>query len=335
MATIKDVARRASVSVATVSYVLNGTRNVRPETERRVRAAIRDLGYAPNASARNLASGRSHLLGAIVPDIRNPFFLDITAAFAEAGTLANMETIVMSVNDDSHRARNIIARLCALQVSGAAFFTARIPAAFRTTLAEKEICAVYLDHAQAQRKISTIAIDYRQGIIEAVEHLSALGHRRIGFLGGPGHLDSSQRRTAAFEEGAARAGLCERPVIESDYTVQGGYFSCSRLVSRSKITAIIASNDLMAIGALHCAYDRGLAVPDDLSIIGFDDIVFAQYTQPALTTIAVPRDEIGRLAFEAVVAMQKDPTHAGAKHIAKTRLVVRQSTGRVSAEATD
>ncbi|MGH9667907.1 MAG: LacI family DNA-binding transcriptional regulator, partial [Bryobacteraceae bacterium] len=146
------MALRAGVSVATVSYVVNGTRNVRPETERRIRAAIRDLGYAPNASARNLASGRSHLLGAIVPDIQNPFFLDITAAFAETAALANMETIVMSVSDDSHRARNIITRLCALQVSGAAFFTSRIPPVFRAALSERGICAVYLDHAPAQPK---------------------------------------------------------------------------------------------------------------------------------------------------------------------------------------
>ncbi|MGH9662889.1 MAG: LacI family DNA-binding transcriptional regulator, partial [Bryobacteraceae bacterium] len=175
----------------------------------------------------------------------------------------------------------------------------------------------------------------RQGIADAVEHLSALGHRRIGFLGGPGYLDSSQRRMAAFKEGAARAALSDHPAIESDYTVQGGYFACAKLLSRGKVTAIVSSNDLMAIGALHCAYDRGLAVPESLSVVGFDDIVFAQYTQPALTTVAVPRKEIGRLAFETIAHMHKDPSRPGVEHIAKTRLVVRQSTSRPSIKYED
>lgn len=326
MTTIKDVARRAGVSVATVSYVLNAKRSVRPETERRIRAAIRELGCAPNVSARQLASGRSSLLGAVVPDIRNRFFPDIAAAFAEAAALANMETIVMSVNDDTHRAQNIITRLCALQVGGAAFFTARISAVLRSALAKQGICAVYMDHARPQRCISTISIDYRQGILDAVRHLRELGHQRIGFIGGPQYLSSSQHRLAAFREAATGASLAASPAVESDYTMQGGYFACSKLLCGARVTAIIAANDLMAIGAIHSACDRGIPVPGSPSVVGFDDITFAQYTQPALTTVAVPRADIGRMAFEAISTMQANVRAAGTQCPAKTNLVVRQST---------
>src|SRR5579872_7036176 len=148
MATIREVASRAGVSVATVSYVLNDTRKVRPETEQRVLLAAKELGYSPNTAARSLVVGRSSMVGLVVPDIENPFFPEITKAFQEAATLAGMETIVMNTNYDAQRVRNIVERLVSLQVPGAAFLTSQIDSSVRDALAAKEICAVYLDRKE-------------------------------------------------------------------------------------------------------------------------------------------------------------------------------------------
>ena len=325
MATIREVASRAGVSVATVSYVLNDTRKVRPETEQRVLLAARELGYSPNTAARSLVVGRSSMIGLVIPDIENPFFPEITKAFQEAATLAGLETIVMNTNYDAHRTHNMVDRLASLQVPGAAFMTSQVDTPVRDALARRGICGVYLEHDIAAERISNIAIDYEFGISEAVRHLAELGHRTVGFISGPAHGSAARRRKTSFLETAEAAGM-ETRVVDSDYTVQGGYFSCSRLLNGFNATAVMAANDLMAIGAMHSAYDRQIRVPGDLSIIGFDDITFAQFTQPALTTINVPRLEIGRLAFQALQVLIADPLAGGKQYQVKTTLVTRQTT---------
>jgi LacI family transcriptional regulator len=326
MATIREVAEKAGVSVATVSYVLNEARKVRPETEQRVLAAVKALGYSPNTAARSLVVGRSTIVGLIVPDIGNPFFPEITKTFQDAAGLSGMDTIVMNTNYDAQRTRNAVARLVSLQVPGAAFLTSQVDPSIREALAERGICAVYLDHGAGGPRISNVAIDYRHGILAAAEHLLQLGHRRIGFIGGPAHGASARQRKTAFLEGAAGAPDADVRVVDSDFSIQGGYFSCSKLLNSFAATAVIAANDLMAIGALHCAYDRQIPVPSDLSIVGFDDISFAQFTQPALTTVAVPRAEIGRLAFQSLGALIADSAQTGREYEVKTSLVIRQTT---------
>lgn len=323
---MKDVAERAGVSIATVSYVLNDTRKVRPETERRILAAVKELGYAPNIAARNLAVGRSHIVGLVVPDIRNPFFPEVTTAFQEAANLKDMEAIVMNTNYDPQRIRSMVNRLLGLQVPGAAFLTTQLDPNVKTGLADKQICAVYLDHGNVDRYISNIAIDYELGIQLALDHIRALGHTRIGFIGGLSHLSSAQQRKRPFLDGTVQAGQIDVRTVDSDFTVQGGYFACSKLLSGFPATAIICANDLMAIGAMHCAYDRRVRVPDDLSIMGWDNITFTEFTQPALTTVAVPRADIGRIAFEALWSMMYNPDRTGMDYQIKPTLVVRQST---------
>ena len=326
MATMKQVAERAGVSVATVSYVLNDARKVRPETERRVLSAAKELGYSPNTAARSLVSGRSSMLGLIVPDIGNPFFPEITKAFQDAARLSGLETIVMNTNYDLQRTRDTVDRLVSLQVPGAAFLTSQVAPGIRQALSEKGICAVYLEHGVAGSHISNIAIDYLHGIESAVRHLLDLGHRRIGYIGGPAHGSSARRRKIAFLESVAARTDVEVRVVDSDFSVQGGYFSCSKLLNDFPATAVMAANDLMAIGALHCAYDRKIPVPAELSVVGFDDIGFAQFTQPALTTVAVPREDVGRLAFQALWTLVSDTNRAGVEYDVKTSLVIRQTT---------
>ena len=174
--------------------------------------------------------------------------------------------------------------------------------------------------------VSNILVDYEHGVAAAVEHLLALGHRRIGFIGGSAELRSVARRQEAFLARAAGVEDLEIATAECDFTMQGGYVACARLLARLSPTAIVAVNDVVAIGAMHCASDRGLNVPGDLSIVGFDDITFAEYAQPALTTVRIPRSTIGRLAFQALMEMLSGPDHAGREHGVETSLVVREST---------
>ena len=325
MATIRQVAEKAGVSVATVSYVLNDVRKVRPETEQRVLSAARELGYYPNAAARSLVVGRSSILGLVVPDIENPFFPEITKAFQEAASAAGMETIVINTNYDMQRTRNAVDRLVSLQVPGAVFLTSQVDNSIKEALAKRNVSAVYMDHAVAGVPAGNIVIDYEGGIAQAFEHLFKLGHTRIGLIGGPAHGATAQRRKVAFLTAAESAGVDHR-VIDSDFSVQGGYFSCSRLLGGFDATAVIAANDLMAIGALHCAYDRQLPVPASLSVVGFDDITFAQFTQPALTTVSVPRTEIGQRAFKLLWSMISHENGNETRLDVKTSLKIRQTT---------
>jgi DNA-binding LacI/PurR family transcriptional regulator len=323
---IKDVALRAGVSTATVSHILNGTRNASQGTRNRVLRAVQELGYSQNQAARNLARGRSSLLGLVISDIRNPFFPEITAAFQEQALAHSMDALVLNTNYDPHRTLSSVKRLIGLQVPGVAILTSQLDPAIIDLLAENEIAAVYLDLGRVDKGISNLVLDYEHGIAEALEHLTKLGHRRIAYIGGPPHLPSAARRKKAFLQTATDLGIEPDRAIDSDFTVKGAYFAASKLLTSKPPTAIVAGNDLTAIGVLHRAYDGGVRVPNDLSLVGFDDIIFAEYTQPALTTVTVPRTEIGKMAFQALWSTISDPAHAGRELRIGTHLTVRQST---------
>jgi DNA-binding LacI/PurR family transcriptional regulator len=330
---IKDVASRAGVSIATVSHVLNGTRASRPQTRQKVLAAIQEMGYSQNQSARNLAMGRSTLLGLIISDIRNPLFPEVTAAFQDQALLHDMETLVLNTNYDAQRTLNSVKRLVGLQVAAVAILTSQIDPAVMDSLADHGIGAVYLDLGRVDKFISNILLDYEHGISEALEHLTGLGHTQIAYAGGPANLHSAQRRKKAFLDCASHMGIDPSLTVDADFTVKGGYFATGKLLKGRTPTAIVAGNDLTAIGVLHRAYHGGLCVPDDLSVVGFDDILIAEYTRPALTTVLVPRVEIGKMAFQALWAMLNDPIAGGQEYRLGTRLVMRESSARPQAVA--
>jgi DNA-binding LacI/PurR family transcriptional regulator len=323
---IKDVAARADVSIATVSHVLNGTRGTRTATRDRVLAAIQDLGYSQNLAARNLARGRSSLLGLIISDIRNPFFPEITSAFQDLALAHDMDAVVLNTSYDSQRTLNAVRRLIGLQVPGVAILTSQIEPAAAEMLPRAGVASVFLDLGRVDRNISNVAVDYEQGIGAALRHLVEQGHKRIAYIGGPVHLPSVARRKRAFAESALQFGIELHTMLDADFTVRGGYSACAELLRDGRPTAIVTGNDLTAIGVMHRVWDSGLRVPQDVSVVGFDDIGFSEYTQPALTTVAVPRAEIGKVAFEALWAMINDPEHRGREYRVETRLVTREST---------
>jgi DNA-binding LacI/PurR family transcriptional regulator len=324
-ASIKDVAAKAGVSIATVSHVLNRTRVTRPHTRDRVLEAVRELGYEQNQAARNLARGKSSLLGLIVSDVRNPFFPDIVAGFQDGALAHQMDALVLNTNYDSQRTLSSVRRLISLQVPGVAILTSQIDPSVIDMLAERRIAAVYLDLGRVGPSISNILLEYEHGIVEALEHLSKLGHNKIAYIGGPLTLKSAQRRKNAFTQTADRLSIDPSRTIDADFTVRAGYTACSKLLNGNSPTAIVAGNDLIAIGVLHRAYDAGLQVPSELSVVGFDDILFAEFTQPALTTVSVPRTQIGKVAFQALWEMLPNPTLGGKEFRVPTRLVIRES----------
>lgn len=330
MPSIKDVARKAGVSEATVSYVVNNSRGTRPETRERVLAAIRELGYVHNAVARQLAVGRSNMLGLVVPEIANPFFPEVIVGFQDQALLCDIDTLVMNTNNDVQRVRNCVDRLLALRVPGIAILSSCIDPLVITRLAEKEVAAVYFDIGRVDRWISNIVIHFERGIAEVLEHLKELGHERIAFIGGPQHFRSHQRRKRAFVEGVEKSGGIVGRTVESDLTVQGGYFACSKLLADFAPTAVFAANDLMAIGAMHCAHDKGIRVPAELSVVGTDDISLAQYMNPSLATVAVPRKEMGAVAFQAVWELVSGRAETGSEYVLETSLIVRQSSATVA-----
>lgn len=186
-----------------------------------------------NAAARNLAAGKSSILGLVISDIRNPFFPEVTTAFQDQALLHDLDAIVFNTNYDAHRTRSCVNRLLALQVSGVAVLTSQIDDSVIGALEEKRVCAVYLDLGRVSPYISNIVIDYEKGIGKALEHLRELGHQQIGFIGGPPQLNSAQRRKRAFLESAADGGAIVGRTVDSDFTAQGGYFACAKLANRS------------------------------------------------------------------------------------------------------
>ena len=181
---------------------------------------------------------------------------------------------------------------------------------------ESRICTAYPDLGRVGPYVRNIAVAYERGIEEAIRNLLSLGHRRTGFIGGSERLRSLQRRHAAF----------------SDFTLGGGYVACSKLLTGFSPTAIAAMNDIAAVGALRCATDCGVRVHDDLSAIGFDDITAAEFSQPALTTVGIPRDRIGVPAFQALREMPDSKSHEGAEYRVTPKLAIRESRGAARTE---
>lgn len=331
---IKDVAKLAGVSTATVSHVVNKTRFVSAETTARVLSAIERIGYTPNAHARNLASGRSRTLGLIISDIANPFFPELVKSIQERAIERGYDVILANTNYDPQRTVACVQRMLEQRVSGVAIMTSEMDFALTERLAEREIAVVFLDVGKVGPHTSNIVVNYEQGIRQGVEHLLALGHRRIAYISGPQQMKSAARRRAAFERTMKKyqASLHTAPsVFEGNLRAEGGQQAARELLRLDPLpTAVVSANDLMAIGALGVLKSAGLRVPQDISVIGFDDILFASLTDPPLTTIALSRAEIGRAAVEALLHTINDADNKGRRVRIGTRLVLRNSTGPAS-----
>jgi len=326
---IRQVAKRAGVSTATVSRTINNL-PVRPGTARRVRQAIEELKYFPNTHARSLVSGRSRIVGLIVSDITNPFFPELVKGFEDAATQKGYEVLLSNTEYDSSRMATSIRRMLERKVDAVAIMTSEMDRSFTQQLAGRDIPMVFLDVGTVEKHISNIKVDYASGILQAVEHLVGLGHRRVAFIGGPADLKSARIRKSAFLKAIQKRGIGDPAWIETgNHRIDGGFQAMSRLIEGTPLpTAVLSSNDLTALGALRAIRRKGLRVPDDISVVGFDDIALAEFTEPPLTTVRLPREEIAGKAFEALLTSLSGTTRMGAEYPISPQLVVRESTAR-------
>ncbi len=328
---IRTVAAAAKVSIATVSRTINGSPLVSERLSKRVWQAIRQLNYFPNTHARTLVSGRSRLLGIIVENITNPFFPELIQSFEEIAVAHGYEILVSSSNGNPTVLTQCVRRMLERKVEGVAVMTFGEEEPVLDQLTHRNVPIVLAEFKLDDPKASTILLDYSSGIHEAVNHLARLGHTKIAFLAGPHKLHSAITRENGFREAmiAAKLSVPKEWIIECDHTLKGGVAGFGHLKSMAKKpTAIICSNDMTAIGVLRASYHEGLRVPQDLSVIGLDDIDFAEFTLPPLTTISLPRGDLARATFDALrqqVENANDPNRKR-EFLVSTRLVVREST---------
>jgi LacI family transcriptional regulator len=330
-ASIRDVARRAGVSIATVSRVVNRIPTVDPELVKRVRKAVDEVGYVPNTQARTLVSGRSRILGLIVSEITNPFFPELVQEFENLAVAQGYEVMIGSTNYEPALTESLIRRMLQRNVDGVAVMTFGIEEELVQKLVEREFPLVFVDAGPPLPNIRVLKVDYGKGIRQAVQHLAALGHRRIAFISGPLHLRSAVARRDAFLKSMAEVGLTvpAEHMVEGDHTMEGGMRAMERLISQRDLpTAVECSNDMTAIGVLHALFRTAHKVPQDISVVGYDDIHLAQFMLPPLTTVQMSCKDLAKAAVEALRAgIERDhPKAALTEWQISTRLVVRQST---------
>lgn len=330
---IRTVAERANVSIATVSRTINAIPSVSPELAQRVWKAIEELNYFPNTQARSLVSGRSKIFGIIVPEITNPFFPELIQGFEDIAVANGYEMLVSSSGNDPKRMSVCIRRMLERKVEGVAVMTFGVEEPLLHQLSERNVPMVLAEFTLENPFVSTLLLDYHTGIRQGVEHLVALGHKHIAFISGPHSLHSALTRRTAFLASMEEFGLERRMswVVEGDHTLDGGVQAFEHLVSVGELpTAIMCSNDMTAIGVLRAAYHAGLKVPEDLSVIGLDDIHFAEFTFPPLTTVRLSGREIAASAFDALLRQVESPSplQVRREYPVSTSLVIRESTGR-------
>ncbi len=333
--TIKAVAELAHVSTATVSRVMNGTAKVSPRTAERVERAIKSLDFHPDTNARALGSGRSHLFGLIISDITNPFFPELVKAFEDIAVSHRQDVLIGNTNYDQERMQICAQRMLQRRVDGVAIMTSEMDDKLVEDFSRRGIPLVFLDSATAGPGVSRVQIDYSAGIDEAVGHLIAFGHRRIAFISGPMRLQSAQMRYKAFVESAVHDHLDSDPrlMAEGNHKVDGGHDAMARILASGVApTAVLASNDLTAMGAMGAIAEAGLRVPEDISVIGYDDIQLSAFTMPPLTTVSLPRADIATAAFRALwnaITSDGQKPVTGTDCLVTPRLVVRGSSGPV------
>jgi DNA-binding LacI/PurR family transcriptional regulator len=334
---IAEIARRANVSTATVSRTLNQSGPVKPTTARKVWRAVSELNYFPNSHARALVSGRSRLIGLIVSDITNPFFPELIRQFEELALEQQYDLLVTSTGYKTARMTACLRRMLERKVDGVAVMTSEMDTRLIEELGRRGVPIVFMDVGQVGPRMRHVSIDYGNGIRQAVDHLVALGHRDIGFISGPLDLVSALARRQGYLDGMAGHGLevDRRFIQEGTHTAEGGQSAMAEILRSSRLpTAMVASNDLTAIGALHAIIAAGLRVPEDISLVGFDDIPLVSYTNPALTTVRMSAADVGTQAFQALFGLLGGVTLDGDAYQVATRLVVRGSTAPVSAAGT-
>jgi DNA-binding LacI/PurR family transcriptional regulator len=330
--TIRDVALRAGVSTATVSRVLAGIGNPRPDTSAAVLAAADALDYRPSGVARSLRMRRTRTLGLIVTDIQNPFFPELVQAADQAARALGYSILLGSAAYDEQRAMHYLDLMVDRRVDGMIIASSQLSEQSWRWLLASPVPVVVVNAESAELQVTVIASDNAAGSRLATEHLLSLGHRKIAYIRGSETFTADVPRVEGFRQACRDAGLAEtdRPEFRGDGQFEGGERAAAELLEqRPDVTAIACYNDMTAIGVLRALRSAGKRVPGDISVIGCDDILAAAWVAPALTTVAQQKAEMGRLAIERLAAMLHDPANAPSPELVRLPMVlkVRESTG--------
>jgi DNA-binding LacI/PurR family transcriptional regulator len=325
---LADVAKKAKVSVTTVSRVLNGEENVRASTRSRVQRVIEELKYYPNLHARSLAGGQSKTLGMIVSNLDNPFFLDVYRRFESLAIQQGFETIVAASHYDPGRLRAILRSMIGRRLAGIAAIVSETSRELVSDLTGFGIPVVVYDFSRPGRGVTNIRSNYKDGMRQIVEYLCSLGHRRMAFIAYPLPLGPTEDRRQAFLDTMAEHGAEARVIsAQADGYIGGREAARELLESGFPVTAILCVNDITAIGVLKQLSERKMPVPEQVSVTGFDNIQLAQFTIPSLTTVHIPRDRIAELSFESLVAARPFGRKPDRDFLLEPELILRCSSG--------
>ncbi|MDR7434139.1 MAG: LacI family DNA-binding transcriptional regulator [Armatimonadota bacterium] len=302
--TIRDVARQAGVSVKTVSRVINGDGPVREATRQRVQAVIEALHYRPNAVARSLVTRRTMALGLLIADVINPFFPEVVRGVEDAAKVAGYTVLLGNTDEDPVQEERYLALMQERQVDGLVLSGSRAEEEVLRQAADSGFWMALINRAVHHPRILSILVDNADATAQATSYLIQKGHRRIAYLLGPSRAEAARLRFEGYRRALREHGIPFRPayVVQEIPRIEGGRKAMRTLLALpSPPTAVVAYNDLMAIGAIEAVQEAGGRVPDDVAVIGFDDILLAAYTIPPLTTVRVPKYEMGYKAAAALI----------------------------------
>ncbi|PYV80407.1 MAG: LacI family transcriptional regulator [Acidobacteria bacterium] len=326
--TIRDVATAAGVSTATVSNVLNKTGKVGTKTQRHVLSTVKRLGYVPDVHARRLASTNRRTLGIIVSDIENPFFPEVIKSFEARAQQLGYDAILSDTNYDPRRTQRAAERMMEHKVRGVAIMTSEISMKLVHELARRKIAVTFLDLAPVREYMSSLRIDYESGIKQIVRHLHSIGHRRIAFVAGRTGLKSNTFRLDAYDRCMRELSLQPGPVLPGNLQFDGGLEAGIAIAQlRPRPTAVVAINDLTAIGVIKGLLQFGCRVPEDISVTGFDKTRLADYSNPSLTTVDIHRDLLGCMAADALHELSGSGNPRGKEYRVSAELVIGASSG--------
>lgn len=328
--TLRDVAREAGVHVSTVSRVLNdqaATGRITQDTEERIRAVARRLGYRRNTIARALRTGRTLVVGMVLPDVANLYQAEIARGAGDIFYGKGYSLILASTDDDPGHAQSQVSAMLGVQAEGLMYGVARGGDAVLAGIIEEEIPVVLFNRAASELGVSAVLPDDHGGTRLAVEHLISLGHTRIVHVGGPEDVSSTVNRLEAFEETLRAADLTGSYHFTHRQTEEEGYRVTGTLLEeRADTTAVIAANDRLALGAIDAIRATGRSCPDDVSVVGFNDMPYSDRFSPPLTTIRISQYELGartaRLLLETIASPQRAPE----TQLVSAQLVIRGST---------
>ncbi|WP_342490839.1 catabolite control protein A [Bacillus sp. FSL R5-0422] len=305
--TIYDVAREANVSMATVSRVVNGNPNVKPTTRKKVLEAIDRLGYRPNAVARGLASKKTTTVGVIIPDISSIFYSELARGIEDIATMYKYNIILSNSDQNTDKELHLLNTMLGKQVDGIVFMGGNITDVLVEEFKRSPVPIVLAASVEEQAQTPSVNINYEQAIYDSVQLLVEKGHKRIAFVSGPmSEPINSMRKLAGYKRALEEAGIAfdDALVAEGDYSYDSGIESLAHLLEQSdNPTAVIAATDEMALGVIHGAQDRGVSIPEDLEVIGFDNTRLSLMVRPQLTTVVQPTYDIGAVAMRLLTKL--------------------------------